>query len=344
MSFQNDLKFRFGKEIDNLKFATFKTKYDFNDTALKDHFRRNNGKPATKGNKSTEVKVLNFTSNIDDPFDSNLDIITDYHTYLMQDGNIIGYFMSNIAIIGVESVVQSLTFSNIDFPTGFTANIDLASNIPISYKMIVSRTELEDPSNVDLYTPLIESLSSTRYDAHFNKPMFDSERFPFLSETESYHVYLYTKNFHNSSNVSYYEISNVAAPSAEGNAPSFDLFKCVDMNNLETGNIILNILLQPNRANVLYYLTAHPEGDSLTNANLYQDSYQGTYQTTGNVSVSLNKLVDDSSFVIDSNVTVTGIVVDEHTGEFSGIQTEISLVLDKPVISNIIAVPFEIII
>jgi len=341
-----ELKLRIGKEITGLQFATFTTKYELNASELKNY---TNKKTATRGNGVSEIQVQQFRNNVSETVDNDLTVGTNYHTYLFNEsGNVIGYFSGNIAPIGLDDVIENVSLTNVDYPNPLTVSFDLMSEIDLEYKLILTKNPLSETerSNVDLYSSL-ETFNppnlvdtSVNYSVSFERLTFDHEynQFPFLSETEDYHLYLYTQNLHGAVRVIESNIDKTSSVSA----PTFDFFDCLSMGNLEDPNNIrleMEFSTSPPDRTARYYIAAYPENGSAENLlQLTQEGNVGDVQ--GNIVVTLNALAgDQSSFQRDIDVTVMALLVDQETGAFLEDPHTLTLTLDIPMITDLIAAP-----
>lgn len=352
-----DLHLNIGKNIPGLQYVTFKQYYDIVDYSQLTQVTGK--KDASIIDGITRIIVNTFRSNLESQTEANLEVWTDYHTYMFVNGNVIGHFSGNIEFVSVDNVLREYTTGYVMFDQPenqeslFTQELSgtfvLFSEIPLYYKMILTKDTLDDQSNVyfygDLQTfePLFPTNTLVEYKVTFNRLTLDDEHnmFPFLSETETYHLYLYTQNAHGSSNVHSFQI----AGTSNAEDPTFTYWDCVSMGNLEDENgIHLELSIQPSAFGTIYYIAAYPANTSMTNLELTKYGIKGVYATSGNLSVDIANITYTNpllygSFVRNSNVTVAALLVDTTTGAFSGNAHTLTFVLDTPIISNFIAYP-----
>jgi hypothetical protein len=327
MAYQKRLNLSLGRNLTDLKHATFLSPVaKKSDLVNYTNWNNSESNPGRTGMNITKFKI-----NKDSPDDEDLQINTDYHTYLFLNGNVVGYFVSNITPVEVDSVVRTISFSNVDYPHGLTGNVELVSEVPIEYSVIIRKDVLSDPDNIDHYGTLQSSSDSVTY-YDFTLTATDSPDYPWLSETESYYMYLFVKNAHDFVKSFKYDIS----PTSSGVSPEFDLFTVDNMGNLDS----LTVLFRPTQGNVDYYFTAFPEDYTITREEIYMNLAGNIDALSGNISVTLDTLFDGNGLIPDSNVVLAGLVVDRQTGAFG--ENTLQLVMDRPVIEDISAAPIRI--
>lgn len=328
MAYQKRLHVGLGRNLAGLKHVTF-----LNPVAIKSElagYANWNNSDSNSGR--TGMNITKFKVSKDTSEDNDLQLDTDYHTYMFLNGNVVGYFLSNITSVNVESVVRSISYSNVDYPHGLRGNVELVSDLPIEYSFLIRKEELSDPDNIDHYGTLQSSSDPVTY-SDFTLTATDSPEHPWLSETENYFLYLYVKNAHDFARSFEYPIIPTTSPVNL----SLELFTVDNMGNLDS----LTVLFQANRGNVDYYLAAFPEDYTITRADVYGRSPGNIDTLNGNISVTLDTLFDGNGLIPDSNVVLAGLVVDQQTGGAFAEQT-LQLVLDRPVIEEFQAAPVKI--
>lgn len=331
MAYEKQMNISFGREMD-LRFATFSDLPDR--TQLVNY---TDWKISTPEHGKTNISIRSYKENTDANVDNVLQLSTNYHTFLYQNGNVVGYFLNNITPITVDSVVRSYLFSNVDFPHGLTGNIELVSKVPIDYNVIISKNPSLDLDNVAHYGALQSSSARVTY-YNFTLTQTDSIEYPWLTESDDYYLYLYVKNAHENARGFKYDIVKTVSYVV---APTFQVFTCDNMGNLDSDNPIrLTVVVESDQPNVKYFVAAFPESYIMTNTDVYNNSQQEIVAVSGNIHVTLDSLYDGNIFVKNSNVTLAGIVVDNDTGTFDVLNLRTQTVtLDVPNIDSILAAP-----
>lgn len=337
-SYENHLQFSFpGPYADStLKFNTFAQEPTDIDNVVQYVELLGNGIDANVNADPVNVYVNQFTPNIDTAIFSSLptpkpDSQTDYFTYMILDGQFVGFFQGNPALVPAPNVD---TFKFLPRQPNY-----LEIQMTFSESTEVPFAVFAQIGNNDFtaITPDVDSFSTDTYRT------FSFDQLPngnLIDTATTYIVHVHVVNAHESSVSTSFEVAGII-----GDVLDFRGLQLVSMGNLDTtGEISLSVNFDSDTtlSNVSYYVTAYsPEEDPATLLEMIQSgaNVKSGLMGNGTNNVQINTDFQGNSFSENGNVLVQGLLVHGDTNKYAVLTTDV-INMDVPVIiDSVFAAP-----
>jgi hypothetical protein len=330
MAYENHLQFAFPRPYtgSSLKFSTFAQ--EPSDIGNITNYVNLHGVSADVDTNPVKVYVNQFAANIDSTDTSLLELQTDYFTYMLLDGQLMGSFRGNAALVPAPSV-------------------DTFTVVTREPNLLELQVTFEETTGVpfDVFAQIGHN-DFTHVQAAFSNELsraFSFNQLPdgsLIDTVTTYTVYLHVVNAHGSHTDLQYAIEGSIVASLE-----FNTFDLVSMGNLDTGGEIrlsIDFTFLTTLSNVSYYVTAYTPGDGPeTLLEMIQPgaNHVETGLLLGNETYNVVMDTDfhGNSFIENGNVLVQGLLVHGDTNKHVVRETEL-ITLDVPVIeANVFAAP-----